>query len=147
MKVVLIKNVPKLGREGEVREVSAGYARNFLIPGKLAFEATSQNLRAVEEIKRKKQLAAQREKDKAQELAQKLEKISCTIPVQAGEEDKLFGAVTTEDIQAAFETEGISLDKKQILLDSPIKQLGVYQVLVKLHPEVKATVKVWVVKK
>ncbi len=147
MQVILCENVERLGKTGDTVNVKSGYARNFLIPGKLAFEATSQNLRAVEEIKRKKQLAAQREKDKAQELAQKLEKISCTIPVQAGEEDKLFGAVTTEDIQAAFETEGISLDKKQILLDSPIKQLGVYQVLVKLHPEVKATVKVWVVKK
>lgn len=146
MKVILKEDVQNLGKSGEVVEVKAGYARNFLIPKGLSLEATSENLKVFEEYKRIKQLKVEKERKQAQELAKKIERISCTIVMQANEE-QLYGAVTNADIAKALEQEGIVVDKKDILLDEPIKTLGVYQVPVKLHPEVKQQVKVWVVKK
>jgi len=146
MKVILCENIEKLGNTGDTITVKEGYARNFLIPKKLALQASEQNLKAVENIKKKKQLAADKEKEKAQELADRMQKMSCTIAMHAGEEDKLFGAATTADVQQAFEAEGVKLDKRQILLDEPMKELGVYNIPIKLHPEVTANVKVWIVK-
>jgi len=146
MKVILCEDIEKLGATGETVKVKDGYARNYLIPKNLALEATTGNTRVVDEIKKKRQLAAEREKEKAQTLCTSIQSASCTISSQAGEDEKLFGAVTSADIAEAFESEGFKLDKKQILLDEPIKKLGVFQVSIKLHPEVTASVKVWVVK-
>ncbi len=147
MKVILIEDVQKLGSMGEVIQVKEGYARNFLFPKNLAKSATVSNLKGVEEIKKRKMLALMKEKRTAEELRDKLSLVSCTIPVEADEEDRLFGSVTSQDIARAFEEEGISIDKRKIILDEPIKKLGVYHVSVKLHPEVRAEVKVWVVKR
>jgi large subunit ribosomal protein L9 len=147
MKVILIEDVQKLGTIGEIVQVKQGYARNFLFPKKLAKPATDSNLKIVEEIKKKKILAAAREKKMAEELKEKLSLVSCTVSVEAGEDDKLYGSVTAQDIVDAFEEEGISIDKKKILLEESINRLGVYHVSVKLHPEVIGEVKVWVVKK
>lgn len=147
MKVVLIEDVEKLGATGNIIEVNRGYARNFLFPRKLAKPATDSALKIVEEIKKKKLAKLAKEKRSAEELKEKLGLVSCTIPVEAGEDDKLFGSVTAQDIAHAFELEGFSIEKKQIVLEEPIKSLGVYHVSVKLHPEVVGAVKVWVVKK
>ena len=147
MKVILIEDVEKLGAMGNIIEVNGGYARNFLFPRKLAKPATDSTLKIVEEVKKRKLAKLVKEKRSAEELKEKLSMVSCTIPVEAGEDDKLFGSVTAQDIAHAFELEGFSIEKKQIVLEEPIKSLGVYHVSVKLHPEVVGAVKVWVVKK
>lgn len=147
MKVILTEDVNDLGSMGEIVQVRDGYARNFLFPKKLAKPATDSNLKIIEEIKKKKVLALTKEKRLAEELREKLAVFSCTVPVEAGEDDKLFGSVTAQDIAATFEEEGFSIDKRKIILEEPIKKLGIYHITVRLHPEVTADVKVWVVKK
>ncbi|MBU4478346.1 MAG: 50S ribosomal protein L9 [Candidatus Omnitrophica bacterium] len=146
MKVVLKEDIKKLGKIGEVVEVSAGYARNFLVAQGKALEANSHNLRLFADYKRLQLKKQEKEKQVALELAKKIEHISCTIVMQAHDE-QLYGAVTNAHIAEALQQEGITIDKKDVLLDEPIKVLGVYQVMVNLHPEVKQQVKVWVVKK
>jgi len=146
MKVVLKEDIQKLGAVGDVVEVAAGYARNFLIPQGKALEANKTNLKLFEEYKRTEAKKQEKEKQEAQEVAKKIEQSSCTIVMQAHEE-QLYGSVTNADIANALLQEGISIDKRNILLEEPIKALGVYQVPVRLHPEVKQQVKVWVVKK
>ena len=147
MKVILIEDVKKLGSMGEIVQVKDGYARNFLFPKNLARPATESNLNIIEEIKRKKEAAIVKEKKLAEELRDKLSLVSCTLAVEAGDDDRLFGSVTAQDIANSFEEEGFSIDKRKFILEEPIKKLGVYHVSVKLHPEVSGDVKVWVVKK
>ena len=147
MKVILIEDVKKLGSMGEMVQVKDGYARNFLFPKNLARPATESNLNIIEEIKRKKETAIVKEKKLAEELRDKLSLVSCTLAVEAGDDDRLFGSVTAQDIANSFEEEGFSIDKRKFILEEPIKKLGVYHVSVKLHPEVSGDVKVWVVKK
>ncbi|MCG2712588.1 MAG: 50S ribosomal protein L9 [Candidatus Omnitrophica bacterium] len=145
MKVVLKVKVNKLGETGDVIEVASGYARNYLIPQGKALEANKRNLKLFEDYKRVAQKKQEQEKKLAEEIAHKIEHASCTIVMQA-RDDQLYGAVTNADIAKALQQEGIQVDKKDILLEEPIKALGVYQIPVKLHPEVKQQVKVWVVK-
>ena len=147
MKVILTEDVKKVGSTGDIIQVKPGYARNFLFPKKLARPATEANQKIIEEIKKKKEQALVKEKKAAEGLREKLSLVSCTIAVEAGDDDKLFGSVTAQDIASAFEQEAISIDKRKIVLAEPIKKLGVYNVTVKLHPEVSGEVKVWVVKK
>jgi len=147
MKVILIEDVKNVGAMGDIVDVKDGFARNFLFPENLARLAIDSNLKIMEDIKKKKILAATKEKKEAEALKGKISALSCTIPVEAGEDDKLFGSVTSHDVSQAFESEGFSIDKRQINLEEPIKKLGVYNIAVKLHPEVIAEVKVWVVKK
>ena len=147
MKVILIEDVQKLGSMGDIVQVKEGYARNYLFPKDLARSATSSNLKLIDDIKRKKTSALTREKKDAEELREKLSLVSCTISVEAGDDDRLFGSVTSQDIADAFGEEGFSLDKRKIILDETIRKLGVYHVTVKLHPEVSGAVKVWVVRK
>ncbi|MBU4343007.1 MAG: 50S ribosomal protein L9 [Candidatus Omnitrophica bacterium] len=147
MKVILIEDVKKLGSMGEMVHVKDGYARNFLFPKNLARPATESNLNIIEEIKRKKEAAIVKEKKLAEELRDKLSLVSCTLAVEAGDDDRLFGSITAQDIANSFEEEGFSIDKRKFILEEPIKKLGVYHVSVKLHPEVSGDVKVWVVKK
>lgn len=147
MKVILLKDVEKVGKSGEVIVVKDGFARNFLILKNLA---TPANDAALKNLKLQQETLVKRlEKDKikAQELAKQVSAISCTIPVVAGEEDKLYGSVTSQDIVEALKQEKIELDKRDIIIEEPINKLGVYQVKVKLHPEVEANVRIWVVKK
>ena len=147
MKVILTGDIKKVGLTGDIIQVKPGYARNFLFPKKLARPATEANRKIIEEIKKKKEHALAKEKKAAEGLREKLLLVSCTIAVEAGDDDKLFGSVTAQDIALAFEQEAISIDKRKIVLGEPIKKLGVYNVTVKLHPEVSGEVKVWVVKK
>ncbi len=146
MDIILIERVEKLGVEGDVVTVAGGYGRNFLLPQKKAIIASKANLKKVDEIKKLKAANELKELQAAQELATKLAGVSCTIPVQVGEEEKLFGAVTSNDICKVLEKEGIEIDKRKIVLDEPIRELGVFSIDVKLHQEVTGTVKVWVVK-
>ena len=142
MKIILLEDVAKLGKAGDCINVSDGYARNYMIPRKLAVEATSSNLRQVE---RKRTLGVgqlTRGKREAQELAERLEAISLVLDRQAGKGDKLFGSVTSKDLSEALAAEGFDLERKKILLDEPIKNLGLFEVPIRLHPEVLGKIKV-----
>ncbi len=146
MKVILRKNFSQLGKIGDVVEVKDGYARNFLIPRQIAYLATEGNIRALEE---EKKIVAKKEAanlDNARTLAAELEKISITIPVKVGEEEKIFGSVTTQMIADAIKEKGFEIDKRKIEISEPIKALGIYTVNVKLHSDVNASVKTWVVR-
>lgn len=146
MDVILLKNVEKLGTEGSVVRVRPGYARNFLVPSGLAVEATAQQLKSVEEIKRQQQRKTQRAQAEADALKQKIEKRSLTLTLTVGEGDKPFGSVTAHDLAEALAKDGLTIEKHAIHLEEPIKSLGVFQVPVKVHPAVTANLKVSVVK-
>jgi large subunit ribosomal protein L9 len=146
MRIVLRENVEKLGRRGEVLKVADGYARNFLLPKKLAFEATDANLKRIEQERRVREVQETKDKQEAQALAGRMSQLSLTAVRKVGENETLYGSVTNGDVADLLEKEGFAIDKRKILLDDPIKSLGIYEVAVKLHPEVTANLKVWVVK-
>ena len=146
MKVILIKDIPNLGRRTEVVEVKPGYARNYLIPQGLALQANPQSLKTIESRIRSEEVKLAKKKQQAEALAKSINEISCTATVQAGEEDRLYGSVTAADIAELMAQQGIKVDKKKIFLEEPIKKLGVYNIPIRLHPEVEATVKLWVVR-
>ena len=146
MLVILRENVENLGRTGDVVKVSDGYARNYLLPHNLVLPADEANVAAIEHNKRtleKKRLA---QKGAATELSAKLEQFQCTLSRKVGENDKLFGSVTSSDIADALKKAGFSVEKRMIEIEHAIKSLGVHAVSVKLEPEVTAAMKVWVVK-
>lgn len=147
MQVILLRDVERLGRKGESVKVATGYARNYLIPRKLALLDTPGNRKTFENLRVVEKVRMSREKREAEIIASRLERVSLTAVVQAGEDDKLFGSVTSKDIAELLANEGFETDKKEILLEEPIKRLGVYTVGVKVHPEVDAKVKLWVVRK
>lgn len=145
MKVILQQDVKGQGKKGEVKEVSEGYARNFLFPRKLAVEASSGNLNVLKEKKRREEERKKEEKTEAQELAEKLEKAEITLRTKSGEGGRLFGSVTSKQISQHLKKEyGLQVDKKKIQLKEPIRTLGVTKVPVKLHPKVTATLSVQV---
>jgi large subunit ribosomal protein L9 len=146
MKVLLQRNIDKLGNIGDVVDVKPGYGRNYLLPQGLAVELTPDNLHRFESMKRKLIALEQETKEKFKVLAKEIEKASCTIIANASEEGHLYGSVTARDISRQFESEGLEVEAKCILLDEPIKELGIYKVRIRLHPEVECQAKVWVVK-
>ena len=146
MKVILTQTIERLGKAGDCVNVKDGYARNFLFPKNMAKEATPGNIKALESLRKKQAALDENKLKEANALSDKISSLSITISAKAGEEEKLFGAVTAEMVSTALQGEQISIDKRDIVLPEPIKKLGVYQVGVKLHPEVKATLRVWVVK-
>ncbi|RMH72182.1 MAG: 50S ribosomal protein L9 [Gemmatimonadetes bacterium] len=146
MEIILLEDVARLGTKGDVTRVADGYARNYLFPKKLAVKNTPSNQRYFEHLESQAKLRQDKLKHEAEKLAHKLEDVSCTAAVQAGEDDKLFGSVTSADIANLLKAQGIDIDRRKIQLDEPLKALGVYVIPIKLHPEVEAKVKVWVVK-
>lgn len=146
MKVILRKNFEQLGKVGDVVNVKDGYARNYLIPRQIAYQATAGNIRALEEEKKQIKKKEAKELDDAQKLSLELEKVSVTIPVTVGEEDKIFGTVTSQMIADSLKEKGFDIDKRKIEITEPIKSLGIYSVAVKLHANISATVKTWVVR-
>jgi len=146
MKVILTQKYESLGEEGDIVNVRPGFARNFLIPQNIALNYTPGNLKYYEEMKKLKELKENKTKRNAHDLADQLNKISCTASVAVGEDDKLFGAVTSQTIAELLREKGYEIDKRKILLEEPIKTLGIYTVPIKLYPEVEAKIKVWVVK-
>jgi large subunit ribosomal protein L9 len=147
MKVILREDVTNLGGIGEVVSVKEGYARNYLLPNKLAVVANEKNARQIDHQKKLIERHKIRMTADAKELAERIQSVSCTIPVLVGEQDKLFGSVTTKDIEEALAQEGLKISRKKIILEEPIKALGVYTVDVRLHPDVVGKLKVWVVAK
>jgi len=146
MEVILRYDINKLGRAGEAVKVSDGYARNYLLPKGMAEKASKENLARIEaELKRRK-VAEAKEKEDCEAVAAKLAEVSVTIARKAGEDDKLFGSVTNIDIAKALEKESIVVDRRKIHVDPPIKELGVFTVDLALHPEVNASLRVWVVR-
>jgi len=146
MEVILLEDVDGLGRRGERREVARGYARNLLLPKKLALPATSAGAKVFAEAERVRRLRGEKESREAQILAEKLAKVSVKIPAQVGEDEKLFGSVTTQDIAAALKAQGFDIDRRKIQLEEPLKVLGVYKVDVKLYQDIQVALKVWVTK-
>jgi large subunit ribosomal protein L9 len=146
MKVILRESVEHLGKMGDLVEVKNGYARNYLIPKNKAFEATVNNIRVLDHQKRLIADQIKKEKKAAEELAQKISSFAVTIPVQVGEEEKLFGSVTSKDIAEALAAQGLDIDRKQIVLEKPIKELGIFDVPIKVQHDVQAEVKVTVTK-
>ncbi|MFB3918767.1 MAG: 50S ribosomal protein L9 [Candidatus Velamenicoccus archaeovorus] len=147
LKVVLRSDVPGIGKIGDVKQVKDGFARNFLLPQNLAVIATDHALKQMELEQKKRQARLAQERKKAEELAQKLNGFSLTITVEVNEEEKLYGSLTVQDIQKSLAGEGIDVEKKCIVLEAPLKALGIYDIDVRLHPEVTSKIKVWVVKK
>jgi large subunit ribosomal protein L9 len=146
VEVILLNTVPSLGQRGETVKVKPGFARNYLFPRKLALPVSEGNQRVFKEEEKVLAKRDEQARNVAQGAATKLTDVSCTIPVQVGDEDRLYGSVTANDIAKVLKDQGFDIDKKQIELDEPIKQLGVYTIDVKLHREVSAPIKVWVVK-
>ncbi|MEW5802421.1 MAG: 50S ribosomal protein L9 [bacterium] len=146
MEVILQKTVSSLGEIGQVVNVAPGYARNYLIPKKLAIKATPRNIALLGKQESFIKAAQAKARKECTDLASQLERLSFTFARKSGENDRLFGSVTNADIAEALKKEGIEIDKKKIVLEDPIKILGIYKVPVKLHPEVTAQLKVWVVK-
>jgi large subunit ribosomal protein L9 len=146
MKVILRKDHDKLGQVGAVIDVKDGYARNFLIPKGLAYPATDGSMRALEEEKKQALRRQNKEQKSAEHLAGELEKVSITLKMMVGEDEKLFGSVTSQMIADELKARGFEIDKRIIELEEPIKALGIYTVNVKLHHAVAGKVKVWVVR-
>jgi len=144
VQLILSEDVPNLGRPGDVIKVRAGYARNYLLPRRLAVEANSRNLRAFEHQKSMAMLRREANKGLALSLKQRLEALTLTIGANAGEEGKLFGSVTNIDIERALRARGFDIERRKIMLAEPIKQLGEFTVPVRLDPEVEAGVKLTV---
>ena len=146
MKVILTSDVQDLGKAGEIKNVSGGFYRNFLFPKSLAVVADERRKQELEHHKRMIAKKAERLHKLSMSLREKIEATSITIARQAAEEEKIFGSVTARDIAQALMHEGIEIDHRNILLEKPIKHLGSFNVDVKLHGDVRATLRVWVVK-
>lgn len=149
MEVILIQDVNEIGKAGNIVKVKDGFARNFLFPKKLALVADSVNIKKLEREKQKKVQGLEKVKKEAELIKEKLNAFSLTIPALTQEEDKekLYGSITAQDLADALKEEGFQVDKNSIILEQPIKSLGIFEVSIKLHPEVQAMIKVWVVKK
>ena len=146
MEIILKQDHEGLGKVGEMVTVKDGFARNFLIPKNIAVKATARNIRILEEDKKYHEQRKNKDRHTAESLAGEFEKISLTANVAVGEEDRVFGSVTAQTIADILKEKGYDVDKRKIKLDEPIKALGIYSVSLKLHSDVEAKVRVWVVK-
>ncbi len=146
MEIILRQAVENLGHPGDVVTVKNGYARNFLLPRGIAFEATPGNLKRINAERSRLEAAENERRDGASDLAKKLEEVQLTFSARVGEEGKLFGSVTSSDIAEQLAAQGFNIEKRLIDLHEPIKALGVYRVPVKLHADVKPEIRVWVIK-
>ncbi len=146
MEIILLEDILPLGKAGDLVNVSDGYGRNYLIPNKLAIKATPKNRKKLEHEKRFAQEKTDKVKRDAEKLANKIEEFSCTITKPVGESGKLFGSVTSKELEEHLNENGFQIERKQIELEEPIKNLGVYTIPIRLHPEVTANLKLWVVR-
>ncbi len=147
MEIILMENVEKLGRVGDVVKVKNGYARNYLLPRQLGMPATQGNVKRIEKEKIKRLAIYEAEKKEAQSQAEALSKVSLTIAVEVNDQEKLYGAISESDIIEAFANEGQKIDKKSLVLETPVDALGNFEIGVKIHPEVIAKIRLWVTKK
>lgn len=147
LEVILRRKVENLGDVGDVVSVRRGYARNYLLPHGLAYAATEQNRQRLEQERAAALLAEERDRSSARVLAERLEGVSITFSMLAGEEGKLYGSVGPRDIAAQLSEQGFDVHGRHVVMKEPIKALGVYSVAIRLYPEVEASVKVWVIKR
>ncbi len=145
MEVLLMTDVPDLGAEGDVVAVANGYARNYLLPRKKAAPVTEATRRRLEKIRAQREQERKATLQEARRRADALKDVSCTIPVKTSDGEKLFGSVSASDIVSALAQQGVQVEKDALVLEQPIKELGVFDVKVALHPEVESSVKVWIV--
>ena len=146
MKIILTADVDALGNAGDVVEVKDGYARNFLLPRSVALIANAHNMAVYEKVRQQREAQASRAMRGAETLAEGLKEVSCNVAVKAGEEDRIFGSVTAQQISVALSDLGFDIDRRAIEIAEPIRALGVYDIPIRLHADVKASVKVWVVR-
>ena len=146
MDVILREDIDKLGARGQVVQVASGYARNFLLPKRLAVAATEANKKIVEQERQSHLRKEAKQKNEAEDLGKMLTGVAVTISQKAGENDQLFGSVTSKDVAEALEQKNFTIDRRKIQLDEPIKQLGEHKVMVRLHRDVTAEVTVNVVR-
>jgi len=146
MKVILREDVDSLGKMGDIIKVAEGYARNYLIPKGLAIEASMKNVKVLEHEKRGIAQRAEKERKKAEALLEKFAELTCTVFRRVGNQDKLFGAVTTKDIEKALRDQGVEVDRKTIVLEEPLRSLGEFPVKIRLYPGIVAQIKVMVSK-
>jgi len=146
MEVILLEDFEGLGASGEIVRVKSGYARNYLFPRGIALRSSKKNRAVAEERKRNKELKSKRLNKANESLANKINKTELTFEAQVGDEEKMFGAVTSKDIHSALEEKGITLDKNAILLDESIKALGIYHIPIKLDSEFETELKIYVIK-
>ncbi len=147
MKVILREDVAGVGSAGQTVEVKGGYGRNFLVPRNMAILATRANLKSIGEINKQKEIRDRKSRRQAEVVKERIEKLELSIEVLVGEEDKLFGSVTNGDIADVLAENGVTVDKRAIQLETPIKDLGVYTIALKVDKDVSADLKLWVVKK
>ena len=147
MEIILMENVEKLGRVGDVVKVKNGYARNYLLPRQMGMAATPGNLKRIEKEKVKRLALYEAEKKEAQGAADELSKVSLTIAVEVNDQEQLYGAISESDIIEAFAKEGQKIEKKTLVLEQPVNALGNFEIGVKVHPEVIAKIRLWVTKK
>jgi len=146
MKIILTKDHDTLGEAGDIVKVKDGYGRNYLIPRSLGLAATKSNTKIYEESKRQKSAKKTREHVQSEKLATEISKVSLTASVQVGEDEKVFGAITSQDISNLLSEKGFTVDKRDIILEDPIKALGIYNVAIKVAKDVETEVKLWVIK-
>ncbi len=142
MKIILLKDVENVGKRGEIKEVKDGFARNFLIPKGFALEATKSNLRTFEALEAQQKNKREKEKNRALKLKEKIEKFKLKLTAKAGEEGKLFGAISSIDILNGLKEHGIHVEKGMIHMEDAIRSLGTHEIEMRLHPEVRAILKV-----
>jgi len=147
MKIILLEDVKNVGKAGQTLELKDGFVRNYLAPRGLVLPANKANYKKIEEFKKRNEKVSRKKKEDALAVKDTLEKMSLTITVEAKEDEEIYGSVTEVQIQKALKNEGIDLDKDQLHLEEPIKKIGAYSVNVTLHPDVQASLRVWVVKK
>jgi large subunit ribosomal protein L9 len=145
MQLILLEDISSLGKAGDLVKVSDGYGRNYLIPQKKAVLATEKSLKVIQHQQRQVQQRMEKMKKDAEKMAQQIEHLSCTFLKTVGESGKLFGSVTSMDLETYLKENGIEVDRKKISLEEPIKNVGMFTVPIKLHPEVTTHLKVWVV--
>lgn len=146
MEIILQEDVENLGRIGDIVKVRNGYGRNYLLPRGLAIEANRKNLHVLEHQKRLVAGKKERDQRQAQNLSEQLSALSVVIPARAGEEDRLFGSVTNQDIEKALQAQGFTIDRRKIILEEPLKQLGTYSVPINLGGDTRGTITVQVVR-
>jgi large subunit ribosomal protein L9 len=147
MEVILCNDIASLGKTGDLVKVKEGYGRNYLIPRQLALAASKENLKKIEKVKAKMAALYEAKKKQAEAEAEKLGKVSCTVVVEVNELEKLYGAVSESEILRVLEQEGFKVDRKDIVLEKPVDELGIFEIGVKLHPEVTGKFRLWVTKK
>lgn len=147
MDVILCQDLPHLGKVGDVVKVRDGYARNYLFPRDAAMAATKPNLKKIEARKAKLAAIHEAQRKEAQAVADKLAKVSCTVTVEVNEQEKLYGAVAENDILRLLEQEGFKFERKDLVIEKPVEALGIFEIGVKLHPDVTGKFRLWVTKK